>query len=66
MSSGPLAVSSKSDFIGHSFAVGLNSASSPDERSDIRDYSHISPDFAALIRATLAAPGVLGDIEVLI
>ena len=30
-------------------------ASSPDERSDIREGSNIAPDIAALIRATLAA-----------
>jgi hypothetical protein len=27
-------------------------ANRPDERSDIRDHSHIAPDIAALIRAT--------------
>jgi hypothetical protein len=32
----------------------------------IRDYSHISPDIAVLIWATLDAPPVLRDIELLI
>jgi hypothetical protein len=35
--------------------VYTDEASSPDERSDIRDYSNIAPDIAALIRATLAS-----------
>jgi hypothetical protein len=35
-----------------------------DRLRDIRDYSHISPDVATLIRATLAAPPAPGDIEI--
>ena len=33
----------------------VDGACSPDERSDIRDYSNIAPDIAAVIGATLAS-----------
>ena len=40
--------------------LGTPPASSPDERSDIRDRSNTAPDIAALIRATLPTTNDVG------